>query len=84
MTPNLDRQTLEHLIAEGTIDTILVCMVDMQGRLIGKRVTGHFFRDHAIKEMHVCDYLPAWASFHLAMNVRECPTRWAISLAPSL
>ncbi len=53
----LDLDTLRQHIAEGDIDTVLVCMVDMQGRLIGKRVTGHFFLDHVIHEMHVCDYL---------------------------
>ena len=44
-------------MADGDIDTVLVAMVDMQGRLVGKRVTGHFFLDHVIREMHVCDYL---------------------------
>ena len=29
----------------------------MQGRLVGKRITGNFFLDHAVNEMHVCDYL---------------------------
>ena len=53
----LDLETLRQLIADGEIDTVLVCMTDMQGRLIGKRVTGHFFRDHVVHEMHVCDYL---------------------------
>ena len=57
MTGKLDLDTLRQCIADGEIDTVLVCMVDMQGRLIGKRVTGHFFLDHVIHEMHVCDYL---------------------------
>jgi hypothetical protein len=38
------------------IDTVLVCFADMQGRLIGKRVTGHFFVDQGAHEMHACDY----------------------------
>ena len=59
MKGRLDLETLKQGIADGEIDTILVCMVDMQGRLIGKRVTGHFFLDHVIHEMHVCDYLLA-------------------------
>ena len=53
----LDLETLRQHIADGEIDTVLVCMTDMQGRLIGKRVTGHFFLDHVVDEMHVCDYL---------------------------
>lgn len=48
---------LRRSVADGDIDTVLVAMVDMQGRLVGKRVTGHFFLDHVIREMHVCDYL---------------------------
>ena len=57
MTGKLDLDTLRSLVADGTIDTVLVCMIDMQGRLIGKRVTGHFFLDHGLDELHVCDYL---------------------------
>ncbi len=53
----LDLETLRRLVADGEIDTVLVCMPDMQGRLIGKRVTGHFFLDEVAHEMHVCDYL---------------------------
>lgn len=53
----LDLEKLERLIADGDIDTVLVCFVDMQGRLIGKRVTGSFFLDSVVEEMHVCDYL---------------------------
>lgn len=48
---------LRKSVADGDIDTVLVAMVDMQGRLVGKRVTGHFFLDHVMHEMHVCDYL---------------------------
>ncbi|NKB59430.1 MAG: glutamine synthetase [Alphaproteobacteria bacterium] len=57
MPGNLDLETLTALIGNGEIDTVLVCFPDMQGRLIGKRITGHFFLEHAIHEMHVCDYL---------------------------
>ncbi len=53
----LDLETLRRLVADGEIDTVLVCMPDMQGRLIGKRVTGQFFLDEVAHEMHVCDYL---------------------------
>ena len=45
------------LSKKGEIDTVLVAFPDMQGRLVGKRITGRFFLDHAVHEMHVCDYL---------------------------
>ena len=57
MSGNLDRERLRELVESNDIDTILVCFPDMQGRLMGKRVTGHFFLDHVVHEMHVCDYL---------------------------
>ena len=59
MSGNLDLKTLEKLVKSGQIDTVLVCMTDLQGRLIGKRATGRFFLDSAIKESHGCDYLLA-------------------------
>lgn len=59
MSGMLDRELLEKLIREGEIDTVLVCFPDMQGRLVGKRVTGHFYLEEVQREMHVCDYLLA-------------------------
>ena len=59
MAGNLDLEALKGQVAAGAIDTVLVCFVDMQGRLIGKRVTGHYFIDHVVHEMHACDYLLA-------------------------
>ena len=53
----LDIAALQAAIGSGEIDTVLVCFPDMQGRLIGKRVTGRFFLDQCVDEMHVCDYL---------------------------
>lgn len=57
MTGKITLDTLRRAIKDGRIDTVLTCFVDMQGRLIGKRVTGHFFLDSVVNEMHVCDYL---------------------------
>ena len=40
--------TLEELkkeVAAGSIDTVVVAMVDLQGRLIGKRFHAEFFVD---------------------------------------
>ena len=59
MAGNLDLDTLRREVASGAIDTVLVCMTDMQGRLIGKRVTGHYFLEQAKDEVHACDYLLA-------------------------
>ena len=57
MTGMMNRETLEREISEGGIDTVLVCFPDMQGRLVGKRVTGRFYLEEVQTEMHVCDYL---------------------------
>ncbi len=51
---------LREAIAQGDIDTVLTVFPDMYGRLMGKRVTGHFFLDHVLEGgMHACDYLLA-------------------------
>jgi glutamine synthetase len=50
---------LEKSCTDGDIDTILVCLVDMQGRLIGKRFHAKFFMDSGYAETHGCDYLLA-------------------------
>jgi len=43
---------------QGDIDTVVVCMVDMQGRLVGKRFHASFFLDSG-GATHACDYLLA-------------------------
>ncbi|MPW23758.1 Glutamine synthetase [Paraburkholderia piptadeniae] len=50
---------LKQAVASGAIDTVLVCMVDMQGRLVGKRFHGDFFVKGAYLETHACNYLLA-------------------------
>ena len=56
----LSRAELEELVHNGEIDTVVTVIPDMYGRLIGKRITGHFFLDEAADHgMHVCDYLLA-------------------------
>jgi glutamine synthetase len=58
MPGNLDLETLHELVLKGDIDTILVAFPDMQGRLMGKRVTGHYFLDHVEHDgIHACAYL---------------------------
>jgi glutamine synthetase len=51
---------LGDLIEHGEIETVLTVFPDMYGRLMGKRITGHFFMDHVAEGgMHACDYLLA-------------------------
>ena len=50
---------LEEAVAAGSLDTVLVCFVDMQGRLVGKRFHARFFIDSGYAETHGCDYLLA-------------------------
>ena len=59
MGANLDLKALKQEVEAGTIDTVLACFPDMQGRLIGKRVSGRFFVEQVAHEMHACDYLLA-------------------------
>lgn len=50
---------LDARLGAGEIDTVLVCMVDMQGRLMGKRFHARNFIEHARHETHCCNYLLA-------------------------
>lgn len=59
MTAPLPFAELKRAVADGSIDTVLACMVDMQGRLIGKRFQAEFFIDSAHDETHGCNYLLA-------------------------
>ena len=49
--------TLQKLVADGSIDTVLAVFPDMQGRLAGKRYTGRTFLEQAQKGWEGCDYL---------------------------
>lgn len=56
----LSREELAQKIRTGEIDTVATVFPDMYGRLVGKRITGHFFlSDVADGGMHACDYLLA-------------------------
>jgi glutamine synthetase len=48
---------LEKWIRDGRIDTVINAITDLQGRLMGKRVTGDFFLEHARHGTHFCTYL---------------------------
>ncbi len=56
----LDLDTLRRRVEDGSIETVVTALPDLYGRLVGKRITGHFFLDEiATHGMHVCDYLLA-------------------------
>jgi glutamine synthetase len=59
MTVSYSFDELKKDAAEGRIDTVLVCFVDMQGRLMGKRFHAQYFVDGAYEETHSCNYLLA-------------------------
>jgi glutamine synthetase len=50
---------LKIAVERGEIDTVLTCLVDMQGRLMGKRFHARNFIEHAWQETHCCNYLLA-------------------------
>jgi len=53
-------ENLRVLVSEGMIDTVLVAMTDMQGRLQGKRCTARYFLDEvAPHAAEACSYLLA-------------------------
>jgi len=56
----LSAEQLKKDVADGTIDTVVVVMTDMQGRLVGKRIAGQFFVDEIMKHgTEGCNYLLA-------------------------
>jgi glutamine synthetase len=60
MMGNLNTRELERLVDQGAVDTVVTVFPDMIGRFLGKRITGHFFREEVIERgMHMCDYLLA-------------------------
>jgi glutamine synthetase len=56
----LSKADLERLVAAGDVDIVIVAFTDMQGRLVGKRVSGTFFVDEvAAHGAECCSYLLA-------------------------
>jgi len=65
----LEPAELQEEIASGAIDTVLVAFPDLQGRLVGKRVTGHYWSEQmqgGREPVHACNYL-------LAVDVEMTP-----------
>src|SRR6202171_5524643 len=51
---------LERAVAGGTVDTVVLALVDMEGRLVGKRLTGRHFLESAVPHgAESCEYLLA-------------------------
>ncbi|QYX56302.1 glutamine synthetase family protein [Roseovarius sp. SCSIO 43702] len=59
MPAQLSFDDLKSRVSDGDIDTVLVCFVDMQGRLMGKRFHAGHFVNGAYEETHCCNYLLA-------------------------
>ncbi len=59
MPGNLTLEELKKSVSAGEIDTVLVAQVDMQGRLMGKRLQAEYFLESAVNETHSCNYLLA-------------------------
>jgi len=58
MPATLTAERLKYLIQKDQVDTVLTVFPDMVGRLMGKRVTGRFFKDEVLSHgMHACAYL---------------------------
>ena len=59
MSGTISFDDLKSKAISGELDTVLVCLVDMQGRLMGKRFHISNFIESAYKETHCCNYLLA-------------------------
>lgn len=55
----LDRAALTLMVDDGAVETVLVALPDMYGRLVGKRYDAHYFLQSADQGLHFCDYLLA-------------------------
>ena len=80
MAGNLTFDDLKKSVTSGEIDTVLVCMVDMQGRLMGKRFLAQYFVDGAHDETHCCNYLLATAVFRQTEKILP---KWITKTAPA-
>lgn len=76
MSGILTLDDLRAAFADGAIDTVLVCLVDMQGRLMGKRFHAQAFLDGAHAETHCCNYLLA-TDLEMATPPGYAATSWA-------
>ncbi len=59
MPGNLTFDDLKERVSDNLIDTVIVAIPDMQGRLMGKRFHAEYFIESAWEETHCCNYLIA-------------------------
>jgi len=76
MSGTLSFEQLRSAVDDGSIDTVAAVMVDMQGRLMGKRFHARHFIDSAWEETHCCDYLLA-TDLEMATPDGYAATSWA-------
>jgi len=76
MPANLTFPELEAAVAAGEIDTVITALVDMQGRLMGKRFHAAHFLDGGHEETHCCNYLLA-TDLEMATVQGYAATSWA-------
>ncbi len=57
MAGNLTFEALKDEVEAGRIDTVVLAMIDMQGRLMGKRFHARNFIESSYNETHCCNYL---------------------------
>ena len=70
-------EKLKRQIEQGVIDTVLTCIVDMQGRLMGKRLHAEAFLEIADGgETHCCNYLLA-TDLEMATPDGYASTSWS-------
>jgi glutamine synthetase len=56
----LTTNSLRHKIEEGAVDSVVVALTDMQGRLVGKRCSARYFLDDVLRHgTEACNYLLA-------------------------
>ncbi len=59
-TAPLTLEALERAVASRTVDTVMLALVDMEGRLVGKRVTGRYFLESTVPHgAESCEYVLA-------------------------
>tara|TARA_R110002049_G_scaffold117332_2_gene270443 strand:+ start:17848 stop:19212 length:1365 start_codon:yes stop_codon:yes gene_type:complete len=75
MPGTLTFDALKKLVKDGSVDTVLTCLVDMQGRLMGKRFHAVNFVETSYKETHCCNYLLA-TDLEMATPEGYAATSW--------
>jgi glutamine synthetase len=75
MSGILSFDDLKTQVASGDVDTVLVCLIDMQGRLMGKRFVAQHFVNGGYEESHCCNYLLA-TDFEMATPDGYASTSW--------